>query len=202
MLYGEYDCGKSSTSLHPLQLNYFSVWEPSVPGNHHHTGPQMGEHQLLHQKESAVNVLPVAVEEVQSVKVIDGALLQCQQVHPVHLHHCVVHCYHRQGQRQAAAYHQSCWKGDLLPSLQDLHSSRALNVQERLQLTPPSPDILCFNCSPLAGGCGPTGPQPATIEMASHLLHVHLTHTHTPVSHICLVFHMCIFLILFVNINV
>lgn len=63
---------KAQPHLHPLQLNYFSAREPSVPGSHHHTGPQMGaEHQFLHQKESTVNVLPVGVEEVQPVKVID-----------------------------------------------------------------------------------------------------------------------------------
>ncbi len=55
-----------------------------------------------------------------------------------------------------------------LPSLQDLHASRAL--KERLWPTPPTPDTNCFRHSPLAGGCSPSGPKPhATRTVSSRL---------------------------------
>ncbi len=89
-----------------------------LPGNHHHPGPQVGaEHQLPHQESSAEYLLPAAAEEVQPARVSDGSLLHHHQwVHPLLLHHHLVHCCHCQGQGQTTAYHSLCQEGDWLQS--------------------------------------------------------------------------------------
>uniref|UniRef100_A0A8C5IA59 Replication factor C subunit 1 n=1 Tax=Gouania willdenowi TaxID=441366 RepID=A0A8C5IA59_GOUWI len=56
-----------------------------LPGDHHHSGPQVGaEHQLPYQKSSAEDVLSAAAEEVQSANKDDGELLHLLWVDKYH----------------------------------------------------------------------------------------------------------------------
>ena len=129
--------------------------QPVQPSSRHRgiiqPGPQVGsEHQLLHEKSTAEEVVPEAEEEIQPAKDNDDALLHSHHwVLPHNLHYHLVRCIYCQGQGQTAAYYPLSREGDL-PFFKP---PGAWGVQERWWPIPDSPDrnLKFFRVSPLAG---------------------------------------------------
>ncbi len=72
---------------------------------------------------------------------------------------------HCQGQRQTAAYHSLCREGDWVQSAR-LQNPGMCRKDCGRPLQPP--DTNSFRHSPLAGGCGPSGPKvPSRLQLAS-----------------------------------
>ncbi len=137
-------------------------------GQHHLPGPEVGQSHWVHcEKGPAETVLPSPAEEVQPATGTAETVLICHHwIRPLHINNCLVQLSYQIWPQKTTEGSPNCWANHwyILPTLQELYSSRVSKRAVKITLDPSHPAHSLFELFDATELWAPERPDTETIS--------------------------------------